>query len=220
MNTAALNITSSNIIDACLQDLNSHIKLLTTTEFRYAKDTIKGIALLLKEKEEICALLDETERNSKITKMTKLMAEPGLVPGKSKEEIEISILARVDLLKTAFLFDKKKNETIFLYKEGFMGPPCFNGRVITLQHYVLQRQGIKTDLFYEFKTPVDGLATQLEEIMYTCSESLGLKGTIPSLEQVKHFATIEPEIFKKACINVNSKNIKTIYSRACEFYVE
>jgi len=220
MNTTDSCTKPSQIIEECLSDLDSKKECLTATEYRYAYDTIKGIGLLLKEKKLICSLHDETERNAKITKMTRLMAEPGLVPGENEKEVEKSIMARVDLVKTAYLFDKEKAETILLYKEGFLGPPCFNGRVITLQHYVLQRQGIKTDLFYEFSTEIDSSAIQLEEIMYSCVEFLELeKSTPPSLEQLQNYATEKPSIFQEASIDINSKNIKATYSRACEFFV-
>ena len=212
-------ISPYSFINDCLNDLRQQKAHLTRTEYRYAKQTIQAIQILIMEKDVIASLLDETERNLKITQMTKLIAEPGLVPGKSKDEIEQSIMARVELLRIAYLSDKEKNETFLLYKIGFIGPPCFNGRVITLQHYLFQRQGIKTDLFYEFSTEIDGSAVELEEIMYQYLECHPSdSSSLPTLEQLKKFTKERSELFSGLSFDINQTDIQAIYKRACDFY--
>lgn len=212
-------ITTTCFFDDCLDDLRLQKEHLTRTEYRYAKQTILAIRILLQEKAVLANLLDETERNLKITQLTRLTAEPGLVPGKCRDEIEQSIMARVELLRTAYLADKEKNETFLLFRMGFIGPPCFNGRVITLQHYVYERLGIKTDLFYEFRTDIDSAAIALEETMYhylDCHPSDS--ATPPSLEQLQAFAKEQPELFSGLSFTLDQPNIRTIYKRAHDFY--
>lgn len=214
------DIEIPSFIHLCLTDLEQRSKELTSTETRYAKQTIAALGILYSEKKDLCQLTNETERNLKITELTKLIAEPGLIPGNTPEEIENAILCRINLLRCAFLYDSAREETVLLYKQGFIGPPCFNGRVITLQHYVLKRQGIKTDFFYEFSTPFDDQAVQLEEIMYSCNQYFALKDdNPPSLAQLKEFAKLNPKVFSKGSLNMDSDNILDIYRRACEFFV-
>lgn len=215
-----MNVTKKDtFINNCLNDLRLQEANLTRTEYRYAEQTILAIQILMTKKDEIASFLDETDRNLKITQMTQLIAEPGLVPGTSQEEIEQSIIARVELLRTAYLKDKEKNETFLLYRMGFVGPPCFNGRLITLQHYVYQRHGIKTDLFYEFRTDIDSAAIQLEEIMYQYLDSHPTdSSSSPTLEQLQTFAEEQPKVFSDLSFSMNSTNIQAIYKRASNFY--
>lgn len=204
----------------CLVDLNANRSNLTNSQYKWALETIRGLQLLSDNIDYISEFLDETERNTAITKLTNLLAEPGLIPGNDSQTIRQSILARVDVIRKAYLFDLKKNETFLLYQEGFIGPPCFNGRVITLQHYVYARQGIKTDLFWEFSTDVDKEAIELEDIMYDCtSTEADQNESVPTLSDIAIFLNAHPEVKHSLSFTIDHPQIQAIYDRACQFFV-
>lgn len=213
----------------CLVDLNANRSNLTNSQYKWALETIRGLQLLSDNMDHISEILDETERNTAITKLTNLLAEPGLIPGNDSQTIRQSILARVDVIRKAYLFDLnknetfllyQKNETFLLYQEGFIGPPCFNGRVITLQHYVYARQGIKTDLFWEFSTDVDKEAIELEDIMYGCASTEADQNEgVPTLRDIAIFLDAHPEVKNSLSFTIDHPQIQAIYDRACQFFV-
>jgi len=98
-----------------------------------------------------------------------------------------------------------------LWKEGFKGPPCFNGRIITLQNFILKRQGIESELFFRARMEMDDLAVRVEEMMYHCAQENELDG-IPSLEQVKEFV-------RKRGGEIRVEDVEKVYKRAVAFFV-
>lgn len=215
-----LNI-DSHFFSNCLRDLKEKKSSLTSTEYRYTKEVVIALHILFNDQTSLIKISSEKERNFRITKITNLIAEPGLIPGKSEEEIQNSIATRLMQFKEAYLSDRSRNETLIFFKSAFIGPPCFNGRLITMQHYMHERQGYKPEMFYEYQTKYDDQASQWEEMMYKCIECLALSEEIPpSFEQLKTFSLGKPVEFKKFNINLENENARYIYNRACQFFVE
>lgn len=212
------DIQPQTFFDDCLIDLESQRKDLTPTEYTSAKNTINGIKIIYEEKESLSSTEDENERNQKITDLTKLITDKGLISGSTPEEIEASLFTVVNELMSAYLFDKDKNETFLFFRMAFMSPPCFNSRIKTLQDYVLARQKIKLPLYFETSCSYDKFAIQLEELMYKYDEDKKKKSTLPpSLEKLLLFIKQNPNHSK---IMLPKNNLEKIYERACEFYNE
>jgi hypothetical protein len=229
---------NSSIFRECLDDLKSKKLQLTATEYKWAKATIVAIQILQTKKIIFSSLNEEVYRNREISLRTGLLAEDGLIPGKNQSDLEKSIELRIELLKAAYVYDREKHETLLFFKKAFLGPPCFNGRIITLQEYVEKRQGskaeiilrcvahhlyclqhgLKSDLYVQVKSDLDEQAARLEAFMYMCTEK-EQKG-IPSLEAVKKFAQNNLDLAIESGVCFENKNLQAVYYRACEFFVE
>jgi hypothetical protein len=215
-----MNSINSNYqhLENALNILEEKKNHLTSTQYRYAKETIFALMILFKKKENFASILDETKRNQEITDLTKLIAEPGLIPGNNVNLIKNSIDIRIGTFVQAFLFDVEHEDIISFFQEAFIGPPCFNGRLITLEHYAYAKQSFKSPLYYEYQTPMDSQAVKLEEFMYTVAQEKKIR---PSLEEIKEYVTVrQDKDFKEIKLILSSPEILRIYNRACEFYVE
>lgn len=230
---------SNSFFTDCFIDLESQKENLSNTEYQWAKTTIKAVEILSIKKDEFSTLLNEGERNEGIHQQTGLIVEIGFIPGKNENELKSSIECRVNLLRMAYLFDKKEKETFLFFRLAFMGPPCFNGRMITLQHYVSKRQPdamilknletahsilleqkISSDLYYKYQTSVDQQAVALESYMYEFAKTDDfLSNSPPDLEDLIAFSKKAPEVAILYDLNFDSEQINFIYERACEFYV-
>lgn len=198
-----------------INDIEIQQEKLTSTEWRYAIETVLALAILEKNAKELATISDEDQRNQCITDLTHLIAEPGLAPGRNPQEILLNIHQLTSKLFEAYDFDQKQEDTISLYKLGFMGPPCFNGRVITLEEYILAKQKFIDPQTISDKTSYDSVAYQYSELMYECRDDEAL----PSIEEFVEFLKNREDFYSEHQEVVNSSQFKEIYKRACELYV-
>jgi len=194
-------------------DLIAKQEHLTSTQFRYALEVVLAIGLLNSNRESIINVSDESERNNKITNLTGLIAEPGLVSGLTSDEVLESLEQRIDLLKTSYLVDKENDDTISLWRDGFIGPPCFNGRMITLQEYrsqkqlLIDRSSIDNLVTVSDQTDYDEKALEMVELMYEFNYD-----ELPEKSEFKKF--IESSDKEGFLIEYDK-----LYRRAVELYV-
>ncbi|GAB4188115.1 MAG: hypothetical protein Tsb0015_07710 [Simkaniaceae bacterium] len=195
----------------CIHSLFHYETQLTRTEARYALETILAVALLETNAQNLAKIPEENLRNKYITELTGLIAEPGLIPGNTEEEVLNQISMRVQELQRIFFFDKKRSDEVHFFKEGFIGPPCFNGRILSMQRYESEKQLLQP---FSEASPDDNLACQMEELMYEYLD-LNEKDTKdpPSLQEMKEYV-------QKQKINIfPQEKFEKIYNRAVEFFV-
>ena len=206
----------------CYVDLDSKKKMLTAIEYKWAYTTIRAIEILHSEKDLFSSILDEEERNNEITYHTKLKAKPGLIPGTNKMELEISIDKKMKKLEGTYLFDKMHGETYSFFRDAFIGPPSFNGKMDALRNYQLRIHKSRTELIDENNAfIIDPFALKLEEFMYVTNEILGLPSkTPPSFETLMAFIQSHGELAKQYGIDQSVKNKLVAYKRACKLYLE
>ncbi|MCB1118908.1 MAG: hypothetical protein KDK65_03015 [Chlamydiia bacterium] len=176
----------------CLSDLEQ--QALTPTQKKFALETIVALAWIEREIDTIMTKPTDSARNRYITDQTELIAEEGFSLNRNM------LLARVDTFKNGYLAAKQANTTGDLFQKGFVGPPCFNGRLQTLEGYLLG--GI--DLFND-ATDYDQEANQLLEEMYGISDD-----NIPCFNELNQ--KLPPEWTSRT-------DLEKIYKRACEFWV-
>src|SRR6267154_3908378 len=85
-------------IQNVIADLENHKNSLTPNRFEKAYATIKGLGLLSPNIDAIAKLTSEKERNTTITYLTGLLAEPGFSEGRNEEEVSKFLTGRVNLL--------------------------------------------------------------------------------------------------------------------------
>jgi len=113
-----------------------------TPSHPYAKDTIKGIFLIYENREKIAQIEKESERNTYITKLTKLVAEPGFCSGTSKKARIGNLEEKIALLKTTYEEAKANHELEAYFTTAFKSDPCFNGRISSLLNYAREKSHI------------------------------------------------------------------------------
>jgi hypothetical protein len=193
---------------ACYQDLNQCRRALTYTLYRYALEVLLGLAWMEKNSDVLAKISKENDRNRKITEELSLVAEPGLLPGNTEDEIKRAVAWRVDEFKQAYLYDKKRENQAAFFGQGFLGPPCFNGRLITLKEYIERYQLGSSTYAYQQKEDYDAEACQLEEILYHFMDE-NEQDTLPTSDQIS--------------IYLNGEGLSAhphfvaIYNRAAEF---
>src|SRR4051794_33988732 len=106
----------------------------------YVEGTIEGLEKLFENRESIASVGNENLRNKTIMNFTKLLAEPGFCMGKTDNERMANIIEKIDLLRTSFEYAESHNDLDDYFKNGFIGDPCFNGRMITLTEYTAIHQ--------------------------------------------------------------------------------
>ncbi len=208
-----------NILNECNYELNSFQKkqLITFTQYSYAIQVIEGLVKIYHQKDYISKILCENQRNAYITKLTNLIAETGLLPGETFECILNSIDIRINVFIQTYLLDKKNHDTLSFFKQAFIGPPCFNGRLITLEHYLFSKYGIKNPLFYEYSTEWDQEAVQLEEFMHSYFADRNEDSICPpTLEKLTEYSKEKMNADLQRLLQSDSLN--SIYQRACQFY--
>lgn len=201
---------------SCLKDLSIQQSKLTRTECSYAMGTILAIAILEKNATELSRLVNEYQRNLKITELTGIGAEPELTSGKNPDEIYSSIMFRVNEVKETYIADAKKNDTWSFFQLGFLGPPCFNGRINTLEEYIAEKHQEKPRSIVSDKTPYDKEALEFCELMYEYNDSHTPKiDDLPEqdsffiyLKSMDEYASLSKETYIK------------IYQRASQLYVK
>lgn len=196
------------IYQECKNALNQCSHTLTSTQYHYAIEVIGGLAWLENNSQIICSIANENERNNYITKATSLVAETGLIQGNSKDEIKQSILNRTEEYREAYLFDRARQKLNDFFAKAFVGPPCFNGRLITLKEYIENEQ--KRISIYPFTRHMDydKEAAELENIIYGWMEKNDTQ-EIPTLTVLKQSMGLHPL--------VQHIELPVIYSRAKEF---
>jgi hypothetical protein len=225
-----MQITSTKASDLLNKDLaESFVDLeeifqnesITKTAYDYAKEVIIALDLLEQKKETFSAIIDENLRNIKVTEVTKLVAEPFLIPGENPEEIKHAIEVRINEFIRAYRFDKKENLLNQFFAKAFIGPPCFNGRITTMQQYAKDNQAFEGELFFPFVTDYDLEANALSNIMYECCDHFKLKKA-PSIKELEEFSQLDcisAETSRTLNEWLNSSNANKIYVKAFEFYV-
>jgi len=198
-----------------LQDLNIQQSKITATSTRYALETILAIAIIEKNACELAKITDENKRNQKITDLTNLIAEPGLASGDDDVQILESLHQLAVKLFQAYKFDKEHEDTVSLYSCGFKGPPCFNGRIITLEEYIAGKQNLINPQLLTDVTDYDPTAYHYSELMYYCSDN-----SKPSYEEFVDYLKSLSTYSSEHANLVESDHFKLVYKRACELFVE
>lgn len=212
-----------NFYSICLTDLAAQQDKLTNTACIYAMGTILAIAILEQHAKELSEILNERLRNCAITEMTGLAAEKDLAKGSKKEEIYQNIIQLTNDLKNAYLFDSIKEDTWSFFKDAFIGPPCFNGRMITMMTYVAEKQKLLPGSTVADNRDYDAVACQIESLMYeyelVIQPDLPEDSPPPSLENMLAFIKEHAEYTSKYQQIVDSIQFDAIYKRACEIFV-
>lgn len=204
-----------------LEQIYNTKKSITKTEFDYAKEVIIALDLLEQKKEMVSEILDETLRNIKVTEITKLVAEPFLIPGENSQDIKHAIEVRVNEFIRAYRFDKEKDLLDRFFSKAFVGPACFNGRITTMQQYALDHHQFEGEFFFPFITPYDNEAYALCTIMDEYCVHFKSKKA-PTIEELKKFADVKDiseDVSKTLKEWLKSSNAHKIYLRAFEFFV-
>jgi hypothetical protein len=214
-----MSVDILNILHECNYELNDfqNKKLITPTQYIYAIQVIEGLEKVYLHQDIISKIINENKRNEYITKLTNLIAETGLFPGETTEGVLKSIDIRIDVFIHTYLSDKINHDTLSFFQKAFVGPPCFNGRLITLEHYTLTKHQLKSPLFYEYQTQWDKEAVVLEEFMHNYFAELNIESDHPpSLEQLTEYS----KDMKKNDLQtlLLSDSINCIYQRACQFF--
>ncbi len=213
-----MSVNINNLLE-CKTQLANLQHALTPTAYSYAKEVVTGLERIERQKEHISKINNEDKRNAYITSLTGLIAERGLIPGKTSNEVLQSIDIRIKELIEPYLLEKKSNALLELFRHGFIGPPCFNGRMITLSHYAYEKYGLKDPLYFEHKTQWDQEAVQLEEWMHVCVDALNLdpKTAPTKTDLIELSSKQESSELQKI---LTSKEFAPIYKRACQFFIE
>lgn len=215
-----MNVNCLSVISECHYELEklNQCHTVTQTQYIYAKQVLLGLEQIYIHRDTISGILNEDKRNGYITQLTHLIAETGLIPGNSSSEILQAMDIRITGLVETYLLDKKNNDLLSFFREGFVGPPCFNGRLITLEHYAFSKYHIKNPLFYDFHTPWDKEAVEIEEIMHAYVEHEGREVSIPpSLEALRSYS-LENHLNANLQSILHSDHLNLIYKRACQFF--
>lgn len=197
-----------------IDDLEKQKNQISHTAYQYALDTIRALAIIEKNASTLAQILSENQRNQEITNLTNLIAEPGLIEGDSCQIISGNIHRLIETFFEAFAFDKNVGDTKSLYADGFKGPPCFNGRMITLQEYIDGKQKLMDPKQRSDVTSYDKIAYNYTELLYQCNSK-----TLPKFNEFKKFLENLSNYSKKHQFLVESNGFINIYRRACELYV-
>lgn len=209
-------IERMQVISVSLEELDNLKDQLSLTEYRYAKETITALKILLEIEPELVSISNEDLRNNFITSKTQLIAEPGLLPGSNKQLIISSLDTRIKDFVFIYSNEREKGRLPLFFKFAFMGPPCFNGRINTMNEYMEQATGVSSDLYFNYTTSFDREANAIENVIYDWMEE-SKTTKLPSLEDLKDYLkTIEDEpLFKM----LSQPNGSIIFKRACEFVI-
>lgn len=194
---------------SCLRDLQLCQDKLDFTQLRFALEVILGMAWLEKNADEIANISDEQQRNVFITKRICLVAEPGLIPGHSQDAVRNILAQRIDEFKQAYLFDKERGCAAAFFAYAFVGPPCFNGRLITLQEYIVREQQRSSTYAFERTGIYDKEACELENLIY--DYQLQVCKDFPTLHDLKKYMKANNHPL------LNHPNLADIFQRAREF---
>lgn len=209
-------VTISSLQDA-LRSLQEYAPSLSKTEFLYAKETILALHAIETHKAAIIAIPNENERNTFITTITGIIAEEGLFPGQSPEEIVSSIDTRIQAFIKTFFHQKECNLLNNFFKYSFVGPPCLNGRIITSEWYGFSQHGEKHPLFFYHHTDADADAVVIEELMYIVPSD---DSSAPRLEQLQEYINTHSGAYPEAAKILVSNRVEAVYARACTFFVK
>lgn len=155
--------------------------------------------------------VNENKRNLLITKATCLQAETGLILGKTQESVRNCLFQRLEEFKQAFWFDQKREKIETFFANAFVGPPCFNGRLITLQEYIVTQQNRISTYAFDRNLDIDKEACQLENIIYNYQ-------TLSGNENIPDFAELQTYLLSQNLVELaHHIRLNEIYRRACEF---
>lgn len=202
--------TYSCIYSACLNDLHACEDKLNFTQTRFALEVILGMAWLEKNAQEVAKIEDEQKRNTFITEKISLVAEPGVIPGNSRDDVLNSLAARIDEFKQAYLFDKERGCEAAFFAYAFVGPPCLNGRLITLQEYIVGQQQRGSTYAFERKWDCDQEACELENVIYAYQKSKNTSN-LPKIEDLRSYLIAAGDPL------VKHPKFSEIFRRAMEF---
>lgn len=199
---------NDSFLNECLSDLDLKKGNLTSTQYDWALKTLSALQILEANSLEFSVILDEFERHSAITKKTGLVAEQAFTKGDTSTQIMNSIVERLKEVQEIYHFDKRNDNTQAFFRDGFIGPPCFNGRLLTLREYH-QNQHLHTEFTSSSlkSTKYDKEACLIEEIIYELQKKSN-SDKIPSQEVVKN------HLLKNGFSLVN--NFEAVYLRALD----
>jgi hypothetical protein len=145
---------------------------LSNTECSYAMSTVLALAIFEKDADIFSSIQDEFQRNLAISKATSLAAEPSLTQGQTPDQIKESILGRVQAVKDAYLFNEGDDTgKLAFFMKAFIGPPCFNGRLITANQHAALQKGVVIP--WSDATQWDSEACVLENLIYDYQDATG-----------------------------------------------
>jgi hypothetical protein len=188
-----------------IENLLNYQPQIKNSEFRFALVTILALAILEKEVDHFIDMSDEVERHEKITQYVYLRAELAFSSGNNPEEIKKSILQRVEDVKRVYLKAQERGCLKSFFQDGFTGPPCFNGRLLSIQEY----ENTQLDLipFSWGKTAIDKEAVEVEEWIYEYQNSNQTE-KVPCFEEFIKYFNIQQKM----------NHFRTVFDRACEIY--
>lgn len=204
----------SPFYSSCLQELQQCKDKLDFTQTRFALEVILGMAWLEQNAETVAQIIDEQQRNEFVTKKICLVAEPGLFPGNSQEAVLESLARRIDEFKQAYLFDQERGCTPAFFAYAFVGPPCFNGRLITLQEYIIREQHRISTYAFDRKLDYDQEACKLENIIYEFQNAKE-RMNLPDIQELQCYL-LKSENKDRIALAQNPQ-FAEIFRRAMEF---
>lgn len=127
------------------EDLQKYQYRITPTEFSYALVTILAIAVLEREVDVFSKISNDVDRENTMTQRLYLPVERAFTKGTTPLEVRDSILKRVKDVQRIYKKAKEQNSLLGFFRDAFVGPPCFNGRLITMLEY--ESLQLDSDLF-------------------------------------------------------------------------
>ena len=168
-------------------------------------EVIFGAAYLEKHQQSIATIHSETTRNRKITELTGLFAETGLFPGIEEAHILTALTSRISEVYTAYQMAKNQDQTLLYFQEAFIGPPCFNGRFITLETFMQNILCKQPNFVFAHHLAIDDRAIPLEEILHQCKADQKLTNeSVPSIIAVTEYIHRNPGLMKEWEIYLNT----------------
>ncbi|MBA2726714.1 MAG: hypothetical protein H0U49_00875 [Parachlamydiaceae bacterium] len=206
--------TSPTIYQDFIKDLDSYKSKLSPNEYRYAQVTILALSILEKEVDDFL-IHDEVERHEKITQRVYLRAELAFSTGSTSQEIKSSILHRIEAVKNVYLKAKEKENLLGFFKDAFVGPPCFNGRLLSVQEFESTQLNFQ-DFTWGNNKLLDEEAVQLEELIYHFQE-LHQTRELPSFDDFVKF--LQNQHKKKWGDRLSTDEFPKVFERACLIFV-
>lgn len=206
----------SSFFQEIILDLTQCQHQLTSSQFRWALETLLALSVLERKAEKFSQILNEPERHQTITNKCGLIAEIALTKGNNSQEVLLSIQGRIEEVRTTYLTDQSNHNTLAFFQDAFQGLPCFNGRLLNIRQYSLTRQhGLACeDVFFD-KTDFDTPACLLENAIYEYQDAQS-SDDIPDQFTLTSYLKGRDDYEKNWKSMVEGETFPRIYSRACD----
>jgi len=195
-----------------VKDLESYRSRISYTEYNYALGTILALAILEKNVDEFMYVTEERDRNFKMTEKVILAVEAAFSKGETPEEIKNSILGRIENVKRVYFRAKELDSLYGFFRDAFVGAPCFNGRLISVEGYERTQLDLQ-EYFWGRDDTLDPEAVQLEEIIYEYQLKYETE-KIPDIHEFIAYLTSQPVHIANWDAEIGSEHFQKIYARA------